>query len=62
MSRMPKPFDTPVRAVGAAIFIIFAAAYLGFVIAADGLASAIEPVISVAVIGCSVVGYLASRR
>jgi hypothetical protein len=62
MSRLPKPIDTPIRALVAGIFILFAAAYLGFVIATDGLASAIVPALSFAVIGGSAVGYLASRR
>ena len=58
---MPRPFNTPIRLVIAAAFILIASSYLAFVIATDGLASAIVPAIGVFVMGFSAVGYWLSR-
>jgi hypothetical protein len=58
---MPRPFDTRRRALLAIGFALIAMTYLGFVVATDGVGSAVVPAVAFFVIGFSSVRFLMSR-
>ena len=61
-TQMPRPFNTPLRALLAVIFILVALVYLTLVILMDGVVSAAVTAIAFAGIGFSTTRYLLSRE